>query len=450
MQNAGPSIPPSRRPGGGWTAPQISPNAATLHFLCFPISGSLYPISEQIGAETHVKEHDISMIAANDDHHTSLRYRALEVSTCQARFEGRQPLYPVLDLRLFTCRAVVDWVDIGIETIEPTQGLWINRLIKQTIDISCRVTPHANNAFSIRFQEPNFRLVRRAIDVVKQRSGLAGDATIVGIEVSVDFTPKTPGNVALRRKLVGVLWRHLLPNRQMFERGVDMPRFTWGNEQGPVTAGIHPRRKNGPPIPHLLLANGDDYRPFADATVYFGEKDAPPSWRLMDKILDRQNPGNGSRLELPEHEKRVRVEVTLSSNQLGAFGVRRMDDLATFNFCSLASEHFRFVAPTFVDPDAVAGCRRKVLLGGWERERITKFLNTGVIGLEAMDRQWEILRAKNRPAIVKEMGKRGLRLERKRAGTGKTRTFVAFAELNKRIEVAFRKLTERTVAQLNR
>lgn len=396
-----------------------------------------------------MKTYDIFMKAANDDYHASLRYRALEPSTSQARFEGRRPLYPDLDLRLFTCRAVVDWVDIAIETREPTQAVAINRWINETIDRSCNVKARPNGAFSITFQEPNFRLVRRAIDVLKKRCGLQAEPTIVGLEVSVDFTPKCPGDVVLRRRLVGVLWRHLLPNRLLFERGVDMPRFTWGNAKGAITAGIHPRREKGPPIPHLLLANGGDCRPYADATIYFGAKDAPWSWRVMDKILDRQNPGKGLRMELPEHEKRVRVEVTLNSNQLGGIGIRRMDHLGRFNFCSLASDHFRFVAPTFVDPDAVTGCRRKVLLGGWERERITKFLNAGVVGLEAMDRQWEILRARNRPAILKDMAARGLRLERRRTGTGKTRTFVAFAELNKRIEVAFRKLTERTVAQLN-
>ncbi|KUM25640.1 hypothetical protein AU467_25320 [Mesorhizobium loti] len=389
-----------------------------------------------------MKSYDVMMGAINDCGHTLLSYQPSKLSAKQKRFEGRHGLYPDLDFRLFTCRAVVDWIEVQIELQKPTQGIWINARLKRATGCNCYAKRKADTTFTVRFQQPDFTVVNRAIDFLEQRYGLATGAMIASLEVSVDFKPKHQGSELLRRQLVGVLWRHLSPHRNLFKEGRDMPRFVWGHRAAFV-AGIHPRRRNSDPIPELLLVNGEDIRPYADATVYFGARGAPSSWRVMDKILDQQNPRTGTKLELSATQRRVRVEVTLGSDQLEAIGVRWLDDLRTFNFCELAHDYFRFVVPTFVDSDQIVGMRRRLLLGAWEQERTAKFLNTGVVGLEAMDRHWETLRRRGRRELFKDMAKRGLQPKHQRTGS----TFMAFTDLNKRIDMALRKLTERIERQ---
>ena len=86
----------------------------------------------------------------------------------------------------------------------------------------------------------------------------------------------------------------------------------------------------------------------------------------------------------------------------------------------------------------------------WQEERRReKFLKTGMVGLRAMDEELERRRASHRPAMVKHLHMKKLKVKPEdRRGRGTARTYLAYEELNKVVEVALRNLREREEREL--
>ncbi len=388
---------------------------------------------------TSVLLHTVENVSA-----TRLGYIERPLTMRQARLAGRTVMEPDLDLDAFSCSGVIDWIEILVALDRPTQFQWIQTAVGQvdgrTLYVKAIDDPvgPAGTLWRITVQEPRMGRVRAAINAIEKKFGLAQAPILMRMEISIDFTPKVPSD-DMRRKLMGVLVRHHFPGRDVLANDADHPRCTWGAGVK-ITAFVFPLRKsmNLGILEHLKLCNEYDISPFVDATYYVGEKGGPVMWRIMDKVIDTQNRSTGQFIALDEHQKRVRIEVTLDPDELHQLGIEWYDDLAEANFLKLQGRFFRFMLPTFDGPHA--DFARKAM----NAERLTKFLNTGVLGLQAMDGVMLRERKRQRQHL------RAVLLERKRAikpeakvGAGASGTLVAYASMNTRIETALRHLGER-------
>lgn len=408
--------------------------------MSFPESTSASPhTNETVPTMTH---HQAHLPATDTIPALTLSYAEVPVDNRQRRFRGRVALRPDIDLDAFTARAVIDWLEIRVKTLHATQAGWVVRHVKKATGKVCHAEPlDHGRTFRIRFQEPGLDIIRTAIDTIRNHMGIDGDVLINGIEVSLDFTPRTAGDDQQRRALLAVLTHHFMPNRDVLHGKVrDRPRFVWG--KGKEATGFFFPRSEKLHGKWLFMLNDGDRPACAGSTVYYGRQDGPSSWRIMDKVLDRQNPAAGTFKQLRDQDKRVRIEVTLKGTELEEIGLLTFDDFRSFRFGRLA-EYFRFWLPTVADtsnlPASPANSVRKHL----RDERITKFLNTGVVGLHAMEAGWSKWRAERRAELRHEPAPNGKRLQPARIANGPMQRFVAYEELNKRVEMALRKLTER-------
>jgi len=362
----------------------------------------------------------------------------------QARLAGRTVMEPDLDLNEFSCSAVIDWIEILVALDRPTQFQWVQSAIglvdgrKVFVkDIDDPVAP-VKTLFRFKIQEPRIGRVRTALNAIERRFGLAQAPILMAVEISIDFTPKAPSD-EIRRKLMGVLVRHHFPGRDVLANMADRPRCTWDTGAKKTRFVLPLRATRNLKINQYQLVSCENDRPvFVDATYYVGELGGPVMWRIMDKVIDQQNRTAGTLVALDEHQRRVRVEVTLETPELHRLGIEWFDDLAEANFLKLQRGFFKFMLPTF--DDANANLARKAM----NADRHTKFLNTGVLGLLLMDdairREAKLRRPKLRDELLKK--RKSIKPEA-RPGVGSAGTLVAYAAMNKKIETALRHLGER-------
>lgn len=377
-----------------------------------------------------------------------LAYRVATSTPKQARFHDRIILEPDLDLNDYKCRAVIDWAVIQIEIGRPSQRQWLQTLIEPIIGRNPWVkalNPAEGNAatqFYIKFQEPCIRKLRAALLAIESQYGLVGPALCDGVEISVDFTPRIPSDPA-RHRMVGLLNRHFYPSTELPGDLKAQPRFTWGSKktetQHIVASGkiLEADRFN-------LAASEFDVAAACDATFYTGSKDGPVMWRIMDKIIDQQNKATGTQKILTERERRVRIEVTLQGEELNKLGIRDAESLYGFNFASVKSRYFRFMLPTFRSSLLSYLGPSPAFFPEIEERRLRKFLMTGVIGLSMMDRVRSDFREASRKGLIDHLKARDIKTPKKvRSGTGPNGTMLSFVQLDKRVEMALRKLTDR-------
>jgi len=169
----------------------------------------------------------------------------------------------------------------------------------------------------------------------------------------------------------------------------------------------------------------------------FGRREGPLLWRVQNKTIDKQNVAAGTEVLLHEKERRARVEVSLGSEELREMGIRLFKDLQSFRFTRMQGRYFSAMLPTFSSVgDPVQRWR--------EDQRRRKFLNTGVLGLTAMDEAVIEQSTIVRSDVVKRARANGNRVtSRKRVGRGARLSLVAYEELNRRFQHALGKLTRR-------
>ncbi|MEH6721636.1 MAG: hypothetical protein V7704_22415 [Aurantimonas endophytica] len=384
----------------------------------------------------------------------SLSYREQNLLHTQARLAGRYALVPDIDLSAFHRKAVIDWVDLGFWLERETQAIHIKRWLDAALHTNCftKLVPlndederrQTGTLFSVTLQEPTILLMLAAEIAMEQKFGLEMHGLIRAIEISIDFRPKTPSPDA-RTRMLTVLQRHHFPPEQILRTRYDRPRFTWGKGDAQTEAVLALSRRTSL-NDYLAIGGEHDRQPVGDANYYVGRRGGPVMWRLMDKVVDRQNHNAGTARYLPETEKRTRIEVTLETDEVRQLGIIFIDDLRRFRFEKLQSTYFSFMTPTFRrGRTGVMG----MVTDRLEEDRRRKFLKTGVIGLREMDSALERRRAHHRPRLIEHLRKRNLKVKPEdRRGRGPFKTYVAYDELNKAVEAALRNLRERGEREL--
>lgn len=382
-----------------------------------------------------------------------LDYTKVLLPNSQKRLAGRYALQPEIDLSKFTTRAVIDWVTIGVLLDRTTQFQWIQREIEGLLG---RV-PHVDNGlrfandpsvqFDIKIQEPDMLAVRRAVAALDAKFGLAMDACVRSIEISVDFTPRKPSDLD-RAQMARVLSNHLLVRPDVTSNLRDRPRTVWGGGPDKTMRLLYDSARLTEEENQQFLVSADrDGAPFTDGTLEVGAMEADTRWRVMDKVIDRQNRQAGTFLALDDRSKRTRVEVTLDRPEVAALGVTFLDDLKTLNFTGLQGRYFRFFLPTFSRQAALQPDVRAAMELWRDRQRTIKFSKTGNLGLKAMDEAMAERHADLKREALPDLHKRRLRLPRtKRTGSGLAGSFVAYEEMNARVLTALRNLGKRVVA----
>ncbi|MCW7546273.1 hypothetical protein N7I30_21100 [Aurantimonas litoralis] len=385
----------------------------------------------------------------------SLSYSEQSLLNSQARLAGRYTLVPDVNLEAFRRKAVIDWVDLGFWLERETQAIHVKRWIDASLGMNCfsELVPldvedersQTGTLFSVTLQEPTIALMIAAQKAMEQKFGLQMHGLIRAIEFSIDFRPRSPCPDA-RTKMLTVLQRHHFPPGEILRTRRDRPRFTWGRGNA-HTAALLPL-SDGRSNDHLEVSTDQDRQPVGDANYYTGRKGGPVMWRLMDKEVDRQNHNAGTATYLSETEKRTRIEVTLETDEVRRLGIEFIHDLRRYPFEKLRDSYFDFMMPTFKRGNTgVMG----MVTDRQEEDRRRKFLKTGMIGLREMDDALERRRAHHRPKLIEHLHERKLKVKPEdRSGRGPFKTYVAYKELNKAVEVALRNLREREERELKK
>lgn len=368
------------------------------------------------------------------------------VRLVQPRVAGRRSMKPSINLADYSCRAVLDWLDISFELDHPTQFQYVQRVIESVTSRVADVRPAypgpggVDTIFNVRVQDPHLDQIRECTKLIGAKFGEKSEPYVYGMEVSVDFYPSVPSDDS-RGLMTALLARHLWPNRDVVSRLRDRPRFTWGRSARQTRRTLGFDRHDA----DVFLNAAGDRQPALDATYYIGQRIGRAMWRVMDKERDQQR--SGMWVDLPEFEKRARVEVRLDRLELKQLGIINLDDLLGFNLASLQGQYFQFMLPTFSSPGGPFNNHDR----HWERHRQARFLAAGVVGLQAMDEERQRLRKANRPEMVRQLRARGVKAEpERRAGSGRNGTLIAYEDFNDRVAMALRKLQEREERLLNR
>lgn len=382
-----------------------------------------------------------------------LAYQRVELSNRQKRLAGRYALRPVIDLGRFKTRAVIDWMTIAVLLDRTTQFQWIQAEISELLGRLPFVANRVGNrnessvGFDVTFQEPDIATVLKAVAAIDAKFGLAMPPILRDLEVSIDFKPKIPNDLE-RARIARALMNHLLVEPDIISNLRDRPRTVWGRNEHGVTRLIYDNKRLTPEEnERFLIETERDRAPYTDGTLEIGAKEAGVRWRVMDKIIDRQNVRAGTFIALDEGEKRARIEVTVDRPEVVALGINFLNDLQNLNFTRLQGRYFRFFLPTFSSHTASGPGRRSALVLWQDRQRVLKFCKTGGMGLKAMDKALLEQRRKTKREALQGLHRRGLRLPRDgRTGIGPAGSFVAYDELNERALAALRNLGKRVVA----
>lgn len=388
--------------------------------------------------------HQITLYRAKGDKDpVILAYAEEPLRRSQARLANRTTLTPQIELDGYQCAAVVDWIDVEIELTHRTQYWHLNDLVEnvtgrkefpEALDLGEGKTA---TRYKLRVQEPDLGMVRKVIEAIGTKYDLTTVPSVAGIEISIDFYANKPSEAA-RARLHGVLIRHFFPTTRVLKANQMWPRFmpggmkktdyTVGRNESDVSLDIGDR-----------MAPSMDRAPLYGSTYYVGERDDPRAfWRIQNKVVDKQNKAAGTRDELADEKKRVRIEVTLGREGCREIGLEHFTDLGALGIARLQKSFFQFMKPTFaiVRPSAARPASTAVKRKAEEFRR-ERFLNAGVLGLQIREDAREELRALEMPTIRKLHRRHGTKMPfRVRAGSGAYGTMVAYEELTRMVERA--------------
>lgn len=388
--------------------------------------------------------HNVTLYRAKGEKDpVNLVYVEEPLKRSQARLVNRTTLTPQIELDSFQCAAVIDWIDVEVQVVRRTQYWHLNDLVEnvtgrkeypEALDLGEGKTA---TRYKLRVQEPDLGVVRKVIEAIGNKYGLTTAPTVAGIEISIDFYTKKPSEAA-RARLHGVLIRHFFPTTRVLKANLMWPRFMPGGIKKTDYTVSRNESDDSLDISDRM-APGMDRVPLYGSTYYVGERDDPRAfWRIQNKVLDKQNKAAGTRDELPDEKKRVRIEVTLGQEGCREIGLEQFADLEALGIARLQKGFFQFMKPTFaiIRPSAVRPAstevKRKV-----EELRRERFLNAGVLGLQIREDARVELRALEMPTIRKLHRRYGTKMPfRARAGSGAYGTMVAYEELTRMVERA--------------
>lgn len=378
----------------------------------------------------------------------TLQYVEETLRGSQRRFEGRTLLRPQIDLDSYRWASVVDWIDVEFVLGRPSQHWKLNDRIErltgrkeypEALDIG---PGGAASHYRLRVQEPDFSVLGRVLADIEGEYGFTSPAAITGIEVSIDAYPHNPGEEA-RARLHGVLVRHFYPTTRWLTAAMKWPRAMPGIVNKSGGDYIVARNQQDPfrDIQDRMTPISDRPAPY-QSTYYLGEKDDPHAmWRIQNKTVDKQNKATGTRRELKEEEKRIRIEVTLGPDGCREAGLADFNGLAEFSFTGLQKSFFQFRLPTFgtYPPGSLKSSSRPIAAveERVEETRKQRFLNAGVLGLEIReDARWDHLKLQKSYFLSWHKARGSKMPKRSRVGTGPYGTHVNYQEMARVIERA--------------
>jgi len=364
----------------------------------------------------------------------------------QARLLGRSVMTPDLNLKGYQFRAVIDWIEISVTTIDAKQFKNIQDVVasvygrKPYVKALEQGPGGTSRTFRIRLQEPTIDRAIKALEALGLKYPLAEDPEVTSVEISVDAIPRTPSDDA-RARVLGAMHRCFFTDSDFLTEPTDRPRFSFRKDAAPTflfNARPSTMAQSGP----LEFWSKESEVP-VDATLSIGRKDGPVMWKMMDKTVDQQNPDAGTLVNLPDVEKRARIEVTLGPDELRGIGIRSLQDMKAFNYSRLQGKYFQFMLPTFLEKRHVLP-RYRLMFKWIENRAREKFLSTGILGLEALRISRESFLRRNRDGFNQHLRAGGVtRRISDRRGQGSSREFVAWKEMNNCMATALRRLKER-------
>ena len=400
-------------------------------------------------------------------HYTSSAYKPANGREPQPILKDRLILKPDIDLNRYRCRAVIDWIEVQIETIGVHQAINIQRFASKVLTESgstskvyvfgpSRNRGYTGSSFIVRVQQPGFRhlgpLCAELLRKCPTSARSVDDLAIAGIEVSVDFYVKNHDVLGLdaqnllRWQMTEVLRRHLRPGTPLTEREDNQPRFyvtvdgTAGSKSvvSKATARASGRRRreirrlglNEKALAPLRMA-AHEQAPI-DTTFYIGKKDSPVMLRVMDKTTDQRDPNRGTAVDLPPAECRSRIEVTFMKNadEVGgpaAVGLETLNDLVGYPFKSIRKLVFEFFHPTTNIVDEMKHLPFPVNV-----TELDVFRRSGVYGLDRLQRSI---------AEISDRRYRKKEIPTKPRSIGSKGKAVSFEELNRKIDRSLNRLS---------
>ncbi|MBL4927779.1 hypothetical protein [Fuscibacter oryzae] len=374
-----------------------------------------------------------------------LAHDLMPVSNVQRRLAGRNKMVPAVNLDAYRFRTVIDWIEFRVEFGRMTQRQHVQQVLRRFLDRGSYIKPKNMGpglTFSIchiRVQEPkNLALIEDIHRALVNTFGEAAGSRVTAIEISVDAYPAQPSDAA-RATLLGALQRTIWTNRDIWSNGASRPRVSIGKARhenqwlmmGPETDGTI-----------FCRSSSENHVPaFIDGTMYLGARDEDVMIRIMDKVIDQQNP-NGKHTILSDDRKRVRIEVTLKGEEPQRMGITDIPSLRQLKMATFQKEYFQFKLPTFLDVTQI-GTAKDLIHRTRETWRADTYLKTGVIGLMVMDAVTTLRRKKMKDGVRKTLRAMNKSTRNPAPDARLAPAFLSWDELNQKVNVAFQQQEKR-------
>lgn len=184
-----------------------------------------------------------------------LRLGAEKVPGEQPILAGRTIMRPAVDLNLYRCKAVLDWIEIRLETSGRHQALNIHRKAQGILSAQGlaatlfvygprREARYIGSSFILRILQPQSHqlvpFLKAMVAEYAPDTQSVADLIVEGIELSVDFFVKPVNGRSqaasdlLRYRMVDALQRHLRPEPILTETDACRPRFFSENATSPT------------------------------------------------------------------------------------------------------------------------------------------------------------------------------------------------------------------------
>lgn len=344
----------------------------------------------------------------------------------QLRGHGRLLVQPVVDLRAYRVRAVVDWVKVSVSTNERCDHTAIQAVVAPHLGSRPSVAGQNKDEkgkstdFVVTLQEPKGHLLGKIDTALRWSPLIEAGPTPVAMEVAVDFYAKDK-TVVTRQRMVALLQQHFLPTHAAWSHKRGKPRSTVTRYAPKVKvvrnrAGKRVEKRDWSETFRFEDEEEIGHRAFVDGTYYVGPKNGPVSWRIQDKTTDDRKGGRAR--ALPEAEHRARIEVTLTGKAFRDLELFTVSDLMAFKFMTLRKRYFRFFTatlPTWRNDVAPlpALVNRRLREGYWRT-----FTETGVLGVLRLDEKQAKIRSSANTAkpTAQRRRKANGRLERHQVG----------------------------------
>ena len=400
--------------------------------------------------------------------YTPFAYEPAPGRNPQPLLKDRFILKPGIDLNSYRCRAVIDWIEIQLDTAGVHQARNVQsaaaRILSDVGSASSvfvtgldRRPGHTGSHFILRIQQPQPQVLlafcKKIVAKYDPDRKSVQDMPVTGVEVSVDFYVKNNYALSeeaqnlLRWQMTEVLQRHLKPGRALTEREGNHPRFfaeiNRKASSRPTVGRMSTKATSKQRVEIVRLGLHEDaLTPLRigahsqapiDTTYYIGKKSSAVMLRVMDKITDQRDSATNTAVRLSPADCRSRIEVTFlkDAGEVGgpaAVGIETLADLFGYTFKPTRKLVFEFFYPTVSISDDVSDLPFPVNI-----TELEVFKRSGVYGLDRVHRSIAEIR-------VGQYLKREVSQRPRRIGTkGKT---VSFIDLNRMVDRALVSLSK--------